>query len=244
MVATNHWHGGRAPWDGVRDPRVVPHTCWAGGCDSRGVSCPVPCAGAAEGPVGSRAHAAVPARVPAEVLLRVQVFESGTLAPLAQAALDVFGARSALAAGTTDQTGSGVLPVPYRLGSWLLVTAARRGYVTASVPWRVTKLPHPISHLSPSVPPSPGGACVYFGLQVCVFWGPPSPPLPLAVYASISLYLLPERPATLILYEDLVQILLGSPGEARGWQWVTPPAPPGCCHPPCAPQLSHGDGSG
>uniref|UniRef100_A0A3Q3W6R9 Uncharacterized protein n=1 Tax=Mola mola TaxID=94237 RepID=A0A3Q3W6R9_MOLML len=111
---------------------------------------------------------------PAEVQIKVQVFDNSDLSPLADAQVEVHGNQSASLA--SSRAGSdGVLRVSflYRTGTWVVITASKPDYVTNSVPWHSGRIP---------------------------------------LYASVSLYLLAQRPGTLILYDDVLQVLSGSPG--------------------------------
>ncbi|KAF0025856.1 hypothetical protein F2P81_022737 [Scophthalmus maximus] len=108
-----------------------------------------------------------------EVQIKVQVFDSGDLSPLADAHVQVHGNQSVLASSRAGSDGVLRVSFLYRAGTWVIITASRPDYVTNSVPWHSSRIP---------------------------------------LYASVSLYLLVQRPGTLILYDDVLQVLSGSPG--------------------------------
>ncbi|XP_076827107.1 protein FAM171A2 [Brachyhypopomus gauderio] len=115
-----------------------------------------------------------------EVQVRVQVFDGGDLSPLHNAAVAVHGNRSVLVSGQATNEDAAVMNFLYRMGSWVIITASQKDYVTSSVPWHASRVP---------------------------------------LYASVSLYLLAQRPGTLILYDDVIQVFHGSPG-GRSQPWL------------------------
>uniref|UniRef100_A0A1A8E8V2 Family with sequence similarity 171, member A2 n=1 Tax=Nothobranchius kadleci TaxID=1051664 RepID=A0A1A8E8V2_NOTKA len=108
-----------------------------------------------------------------EVQIKVQVFDNSNLSPLADAQIDVQGNQTVLASSRAGSDGVVRVSFPYRVGTWVIITASKQDYITNSVPWHSNRIP---------------------------------------LYASVSLYLLAERPGTLILYDDVLQVLSGSPG--------------------------------
>ncbi|XP_027016798.1 protein FAM171A2 [Tachysurus fulvidraco] len=115
-----------------------------------------------------------------EVQVRVKVFDSGNLSPLSNAAIVVHGNRSVLASSQGGSDDAVVVYFQYRTGTWVIITASRKDYVTSSVPWHANKVP---------------------------------------LFSSVSLYLLAQRPGTLILYDDVIHVFHGSPG-GRSQPWL------------------------
>ncbi|XP_038567419.1 protein FAM171A1 [Micropterus salmoides] len=108
-----------------------------------------------------------------EVTLKVHLSDASTHQPLGGAAIQLFANHTSVTTETSSADGNTYLRFPYRLGTPLVVTATKQGYVPNSVPWSPSRLP---------------------------------------VFSSISLDLLPERAATLMVYEDVVEIVSGLQG--------------------------------
>ncbi|XP_033854374.2 protein FAM171A1 isoform X1 [Acipenser ruthenus] len=108
-----------------------------------------------------------------EVTLKVHVGDASTHQPIAGATIEIFINQTSLTSETSGADGNAFIKFNYRVGTLLIVTATKQGYVPNSAPWRPTRLP---------------------------------------VFSSLSLDLLPERSATLMVYEDIVQIVSGFQG--------------------------------
>ncbi|XP_077382301.1 protein FAM171A1 [Festucalex cinctus] len=111
-----------------------------------------------------------------EVTLKVHLSDASTHQPLAGASIQLFANHTLVTTETSLADGNAFLRFPYRLGTPLVVTATKHGYVPNSVPWTPSRLP---------------------------------------VFSSISLNLLPERAATLTVYEDVVEIVSDFQGFRR-----------------------------
>uniref|UniRef100_A0A8C7YEK2 FAM171 N-terminal domain-containing protein n=1 Tax=Oryzias sinensis TaxID=183150 RepID=A0A8C7YEK2_9TELE len=76
-----------------------------------------------------------------EVQIKVQVFDNSDLSPLADAQVNVHGNKTLLASGRAGSDGVVRVSFLYRTGSWVIITAAKRDYVTNSVPWHSSRIP-------------------------------------------------------------------------------------------------------
>ncbi|KAL0985406.1 hypothetical protein UPYG_G00156470 [Umbra pygmaea] len=115
-----------------------------------------------------------------EVTLKVHLSDASTHQPLGGVTIELFANHTPVTTEGSAADGNAYLRFPYSLGTLLVVTATRPGYVPNSAPWKPTRLP---------------------------------------VFSSLSLELLPERAATLMVYEDLIEMNSGAQGS-RAQSWV------------------------
>ncbi|KPP62255.1 protein FAM171A1-like, partial [Scleropages formosus] len=64
-----------------------------------------------------------------------------TLKPIPGATVEIFANHTSFAAGTSEADGNAFISFPYHLGTPLIVTATKPGYVPNSAPWWPARLP-------------------------------------------------------------------------------------------------------
>ncbi|XP_029361132.1 protein FAM171A1 isoform X2 [Echeneis naucrates] len=79
--------------------------------------------------------------VPEEVTLKVHLSDASTHQPLGGATIQLFTNNTSVTTETSSADGNTYLRFPYRLGTPLIVTATKQGYVPNSVPWTPSRLP-------------------------------------------------------------------------------------------------------
>ena len=76
-----------------------------------------------------------------EVTLKVHLSDASTRRPLGGATIELFSNHTSVAVETSAAEGNAYLRFPYRLGTLLVVTATKQGYVPRSAPWTPSRLP-------------------------------------------------------------------------------------------------------
>ncbi|XP_022621904.1 protein FAM171A1 isoform X2 [Seriola dumerili] len=76
-----------------------------------------------------------------EVTLKVHLSDASTHQPLGGATIQLFANHTSVTTETSSADGNTYLRFPYRLGTPLVVTATKQGYVPNSVPWTPSRLP-------------------------------------------------------------------------------------------------------
>lgn len=151
----------------------------------------------------------------AEVQIKVQVFDNSDLSPLADAEVKVHGNQTVLASDRAGGDGTVRVSFLYRAGTRVIITASKQDYVTNSVPWHSSRIP--CKSLLVYIRYTDFRVFRYNKSSKKIRWRSLIPAFHFffLVYASVSLYLLAQRPGTLILYDDILQVLSGSPGKKQ-----------------------------
>lgn len=76
-----------------------------------------------------------------DVTLKVHLSDASTHQPLGGVTIQLFANHTSVTTETSSAEGNTYLRFPYRLGTPLVVTATKQGYVPNSVPWTPSRLP-------------------------------------------------------------------------------------------------------